>query len=720
MTCKNFLYQLYLKKISKPTPMYIQKLLSLLICFLFGVTQAQVSTTQQQAIILKRMIELHHYRPRPVDDSLSSEIFLKFVDALDPRRQLFTTDDFKQLSAYRYKLDDELNGKGWAFLEIASKLFNEKLKRADSLVNRILQKPLDVSVDENISFSNETTYLFAANRQELINRWTKWFKILELQIAYDLRESDSTHQPLKTLVAKHEAEIRQKIKSFQTKEIKAMLEDPSGFDHYVKDVYFNCIAISFDPHTEFFSPQERENFQSQVSTEEYSFGFAVDGTSEGKVVINQLIPGGPAWKTGELNRTDEVLQLQWEGRDPIDVSLLTAEETEAVLNQYNHGNITIKIRKSNGTCRTVTLQKEKIETEEGVVKGYVLAGEKKIGYISLPDFYTTWEDEKGSGCANDVAKEIVKLKKENIEGLILDVRYNGGGSLWEALQMAGIFIDEGPLVGEQDRTGKLAFLKDPNRGTIYDGPMILMVNGQSASASEMVAAALQDYHRALIVGSSTYGKATMQEIFPLDTLTSKHDVQSRDGYIKITLGKLYRVTGQTAQQNGVTPDIILPDAYDGLDYREKFSPDVLAADTINKRAYYKPLAILPSEELSTLSEERIKSNNGFQDIRAIIAQRTAMKKDLRTTIPLELESFEKWKKDREIEENIMDEKENPDSKIFAARNHQQEQQLLQVNDYSKELNKTLLKQIQQDIYIEEVYRIMLDFIKLPKPKTNPI
>jgi carboxyl-terminal processing protease len=286
--------------------------------------------------------------------------------------------------------------------------------------------------------------------------------------------------------------------------------------------------------------------------------------------------------------------------------------------------------------------------------------------------------------------------------------------------MAGIFIDEGALVGQKERSGKLSFLKDPNRGTIYDGPMILMVNGQSASASEMLAAALQDYHRALIVGSSTYGKATMQEIFPMDTLTSRHDVQSRDGYIKITLGKLYRVTGQTAQQNGVTPDIILPDAYDGLDYREKFSPDVLLADTVNKNAYYKPLPALPSTELSSLSEERIKSNKGFQDIRAIIAQRGAMVKDSRTIIPLKLESFEKWKKDREVEESIMDEKEKPDSKIFAARNVQQEQQLLQINEYSKELNKTLLKQIQQDIYVEEAYRIMLDFIKLPKPKTNPL
>lgn len=701
--------------------MHFDKSVCAILFFLCGVAQAQPSKIQQKAIILKRMIELNHYSPRPVDDSLSSEIFLKFIDDIDPRRQFFTADDFKQLSGYRYKLDDELNGKGWTFLDFASRVFKDRLKKADTLINTILQKPLDFNTDENISFSNQREFLFAANTPELIGRWTKWFKFLALQTSYDLKENDSSRQALKVVLAKHEPDIRQKIKSFQLKEIQAWLQNPSGFDNYVKDVFFNAVAMCFDPHTEFLSPQEEENFKSQISTEEYSFGFDVDESAEGKVVIDQLIPGGPAWKSGELNKSDELLQLQWEGSEPVDVSLLTADEAEGVLNQYNHGNITVKIRKGNGTTRTVRLQKEKIETEDAVVKGYVLSGEKKIGYISLPDFYTTWEDEKGSGCANDVAKELVKLKKENIDGLILDVRYNGGGSVWEALQMAGIFIDEGPLVGVKDRTGKLAFLKDPNRGTIYDGPMILMVNGQSASASEMLAAALQDYHRALIVGSPTYGKATMQQVFPMDTLTSKRDdVASPDGYIKITLGKLYRVTGQTAQQTGVTPDVSLPDAYDGLEYREKFSPDVLPADTVKRNAYFKPLSPMPSTELSSLSEQRVNSNKDFQDIKIIIKQQATMIKAPRTTIPLKLESFEKWEKDRETDERIMDEKEKPDSKIFTAQNHQQDKQVIEVSDYSKELNKTMLKEIQQDIYIEEAYRIMLDFIKLPKPKTTPI
>jgi carboxyl-terminal processing protease len=467
----------------------------------------------------------------------------------------------------------------------------------------------------------------------------------------------------------------------------------------------------------FFSPQEEENFQSQISTEEFSFGFIID-ENEGKIVVEQLIPGGPAWKSGEINKNDELLQLQWEGRDPVDISLMTAEETDKILDEYNHGNITVKIKKPNGTIRSVKLAKEKIETEEDIVKGYILNGEKKFGYISLPDFYTTWFDEKGSGCANDVAKEIVKLKKENIEGLILDVRYNGGGSLGEALQLTGIFIDEGPLLGEKDRVGKLTFLKDPNRGTIYDGPMVLMVNGQSASASEALAAALQDYNRAVIVGSATYGKATMQQILPMDTITSKKDVHSADGYVKITMGKLYRVTGQTTQLNGVLPDVALPDSYDGLEYLEKFSAHVLGSDTVKKNAYYKPLSSLPIAELSALSVKRVSSNKDFQDINTIIKKQTLLMKSGTLTVPLKAEAFEKWMQEKELEQTIINETEKPPSKVFTVDNHQADKQVLKTDNYSKEINDIRLKNLQQDIYLEEAYRVLSDLVRIQKSKTN--
>jgi carboxyl-terminal processing protease len=685
---------------------------------LFAFVQAQLPNTQQQAIILKRLIEKNHFSPRAVDDSLSSDIFSSFIESLDPRGEYFTADDYSKLNAYRYKLDDELRGGSWSFLDLATKIYRERLMTADSLVNAVLQKPLDFTVDENVTFSRQKLNSFAPSNAELAKRWTKWFKLLALEEIYDATENDSiAKKTFKEQITRHEPTVRQKIKTSETKKLKGILSMPAGFEEYVKDIYFNAITTSYDPHTMFFSPEEEENFKSQISTEEFSFGFNIDET-EGKIVVKQLIPGGPAWKSGEINKDDEVLQLQWDGGDPVDVSLMTAEEADGVMDEYNHGNITIKLKKPNGTIRSVKLAKEKIETEQDIVKGYILNGEKKLGYISLPDFYTAWYDENGSGCANDVAKEIVKLKQENIEGLILDVRYNGGGSVNEALQLTGIFIDEGPLQGVKDHTGKLVFLKDPNRGTIYDGPMVLMVNGQSASASEALAAALQDYNRAVIVGSRTYGKATMQQIFPMDTITSKRDVRSPNGYVKITMGKLYRVTGQTAQLIGVAPDVSLPDSYDGLEYLEKFSPHVLPSDTVKRNSYYKPLPSLPVAELSSLSEKRTAANKDFLAIRTVIQKQTELNKTGNLTVPLKAESFEKWVKQKELEQTIINETEKLPSKIFKIDNHQADKLELKTNSYSKEMNDIRIKNLQQDIYLEEAYQVLVDLIRIQKSKTN--
>jgi carboxyl-terminal processing protease len=402
--------------------------------------------------------------------------------------------------------------------------------------------------------------------------------------------------------------------------------------------------------------------------------------------------------------------LQIEGKEPVEVSTSTTEEVSDWLTDPNHGMVIFKLKKTNGTVYSVSLQKEKIEKQEDVVKGYVLNGAKKIGYVSLPGFYTTWEDEKGSGCANDLAKEILRLKKENIEGLILDVRFNGGGSLEEALQLAGIFIDEGPLTGVKEKSGKLVFLKDPNRGTAYDGPMVLMVNGQSASASELLAAALQDYNRAVIVGSPTYGKATMQQVFPVDTLLKSSSAPSENGYVKITEGKLYRVTGQTAQLNGVKPDVHLPDAFDALHYGEKFTPDALPSDTVKRNGWFKPLPPLPVAQLSQLSSQRLAASQRFQQITSAIQQRKLEESSVKV-IPLKLESFEKWAKEHTANEVLYKQKEGVATKSFVTLNHRDEVQQVSWNAYAKTLNEGVLKNIQQDAYIEEAYQVILDLIK---------
>ena len=688
-------------------------LLFLPLLFQFNFIEAQQNPVQQKAIIVKRMIELNHLTPRPVDDAFSETMFKAILNKADGRRLLFTEAEYKLLLAYQHKQDDELNGKEWAFLNLFSPLYKNAINRADSIVNKITAKPFDFTIKETVSRSDRNSFLFAADVPALTARWLRYLKYSTLDDLYNVVAADSTGKTsLKTVITSSEATVRERLKSGEIKNLKRITNHHSGIDQYITDLYLNALTESFDPHTNYFSPEGKQQFEESLSTEELSFGLEFTENENGKVIIDRLTPGGPAWKSGDLNKGDILLTMVWEGKEVVDMTAATLEEAYDEMEKPIDGRLILKIQKADGTTRMVMLRKEKLENEENIVKGFVLQGEKKIGYILLPAFYTEWENESGSSCANDVAKEIVKLKKENIDGLILDVRFNGGGSLGEAMELIGIFIDEGPLTGIKTKDPKITYLKDPNRGTIYAGPMVLMVNGQSASASEILAASLQDFNRAVIVGSNTYGKATMQRPLPLDTAAKKLPTHSEGkDMVKITTGKLYRLNGATAQLNGVTPDVILPDAFDGIEYREKFSPNALVADEIAKNSYYKPLPLLPVNELAAKSQVRIKADNNFSDIQKII-DLLVSRRGKTETIPLKWDEFEVWAKAKEKEQDVFSGNGEPAVQKYSVLNHSLDKILISNSEYAKEINQEWLENISTDIYIQEAFLILCDLIKL--------
>ncbi len=701
--------------------MKINTALAVLFFFLQTAIHAQLPSVQQKAIILKRMVEQKHYSPRPVDDSFSVTVFQTVIDAADPRRLLFTAPEYEQLKAFSLSLDDEMQGKSWNFFDKFSALFKKSLLRADSIISKSLNKPLDFTIAEAIGQSarKQGQFIFAADVPALASRWSRYLKYSIMDNVYDATSADSSKKTtFKAGLISLEPAIREKIKQRELKSIKRLLDYPAGFSTLVTEMYLNAIATGFDPHTNYFSPQGKEEFQAELSTEAYFFGIVFNENESGKIVVDKLAPGGPAWKSGEINKGDELVSLHWEGKEVQDMTGASLEEVYEVLDQSLHNRLLFRFKKADGTISMTFLRKEKSENEENIVKGFVLKGEKKIGYILLPGFYTEWENETGSSCANDVAKEILKLKKENIEGLILDVRYNGGGSVKEALDMIGIFIDEGPLGAQKEKSGKVTTLKDPNRGTIYDGPLALMVNGQSASASELLAAALQDYNRAVIAGSTTFGKATGQNMFVMDTTGRNESTGKEKGdMVKITVGKLYRVNGQTAQLSGVKPDILLPDAFDGLEIGERFEDFPLFADSVKKNNYYKPLPNLPLAELAQRSVGRLNTNSFFQMIKKIVAEEQKMIQAATRTIPLKADLFEKWQQQQEIDLKIM-KGEGKTATVFAVENHGQDKQLLINNAYEKEINKEWLQNLAADIYIQEVFLVLTDLINLQKATTK--
>lgn len=341
-----------------------------------------------------------------------------------------------------------------------------------------------------------------------------------------------------------------------------------------------------DPHTDYFAPVEKRSFTEQMSGVFYGIG-ALLGQDDNGVKLVNITPGGPAWKSGQLVANDVIIKVAQGAEEPVDIEGYETTEAVKLIRGSQGTEVRLTIRKPEGTIKVVSLIREKVVLDEGYARSAVITkGNDKYGYIYLPDFYADFEREDGHRCSEDVAKEIVKLKAENVKGITIDVRYNGGGYLYEVVQMVGLFIDKGPVVQIRDKSGRSQVLYDETPGTLYDGPLVVMVNEFSASASEIFAAAIQDYKRGIIVGSSSsYGKGTVQRNVsfgkPLDSL----GIQTEYGAVKLTIQKFYRINGSSTQKKGVAPDIILPDEYEYFKYREKDNPNALAWDEMEKAKY---------------------------------------------------------------------------------------------------------------------------------------
>jgi carboxyl-terminal processing protease len=463
--------------------------------------------------------------------------------------------------------------------------------------------------------------------------------------------------------------------------------------------------MSFDPHSSYFSPSEKRNFESSISPEAFSYGFEIEDNPSGTVQISRLVPGGPAWKSNELHKGDVLVQVHWPNGETVDFSCSDRDEADEILQSSASDKMELTVKKPNGQLKSVMLIKKMLKADENLIKSFVLRGKKSIGYISLPGFYTEWENQDPAGCSNDIAKEIVKLKQENIEGIIIDLRNNGGGAMSEAIALAGTFIEGGPLSILSERNRKLTLLRDASMGTVYDGPLVLMVNGFSASASEILAASLQDYHRALIVGSPTFGKATGQIIVPLDSSAKPQN----EGFVKITTSRFYRLNGLSYQRKGVVPDVILPAYFEGFSYQEVNQPYAFETDSVVKKVHYTPLPNLPVNEVNKKSKDRIAGNERFRKISSIADSLQQVINQLKA-VPINIDLFRK--KEAWIFDAIqlLGKEEEQPSTLLQVYNVKYDQYLNNLSTYRKEINDLIIKNLQSDIYLEESYQIINDLI----------
>ncbi len=590
-----------------------------------------------------QLLESEHYSPRNIDDAFSKEVFNAYFKALDPEKNTFLQSDLDSLSNYSATIDDEIHGATIAFQPAVSRIYALRIIETKAIFNQIMDQPFNFNLDDSILL-NSDKMAYPKDVTERAKRWEMLLKYRTIERYASLIEEREKNKDKEKFVYKNDSTLEAESRAYIKKSYKKRIEsfEKTFTKEKQFELFLNSITGLMDPHTDYLAPVEKRSFTEQMSGVIYGIGAQLTQDDFG-IRIASIQPGGPAWKSGQIVVNDVIVKIAQGAEEPVDVS--GYETTDAVkLIRGNLGTeVRLTFRKPDGTFKVVSLIREKIVLDEGYARSVVIQnGADKYGYILLPDFYADFEREDGHRCSEDVAAEIKKLKAENVKGIIIDVRFNGGGSLYEVVQMAGLFIDKGPVVQIRNKEGRSQTLYDETPGILYDGPLVVMANEFSASASEIFAGAIQDYKRGIVVGSSsTYGKGTVQRNVafgkPLDSL----GIQTEYGAVKLTFQKFYRITGSSTQKKGVVPDVILPDEYEYLKYREKDNESALSWDEMERARYMvwpnnAPLSqVVQSTNLHIQNDTAL--NKFKQNLRWVSNQ-------IETPVYLKLDKFQAFKK----------------------------------------------------------------------------
>ena len=683
-----------------------------------GKVEDQYAKQQKLLSAIGSILEQKHFSPKAIDDAFSKEVYKKYLTNLDPDKNLFLQSDIAALNKYTTTIDDEIMGKTpIQFYPAAGALYTKRLEEAIAVYKELLTKPFDFTINETAQLDGDKLDYPAdeAARKEV---WRKRVKFLTLERFTDLQQQRDKSAGKDSAVNKTDAQLEQEARTKlgaaldrNYNRLKLLFTPSEAFNSFV-----NTITDLMDPHTQYFAPVEKRGFDEEMSGRFYGIGAQLT-QDDGAIKIASLVTGSPAWKSNQIQVNDEIVRVAQGSETPVDVAGYAVTDAVKLIRGAKGTEVRITFKKADGTMQVVTMIRDEIVQDETFARSSIIkSGDKKIGYIFLPEFYADFERADGNRCSDDVAKELVKLKKENIDGVILDLRNNGGGSLYEVVQMVGLFIKTGPVVQVKDRDGKPNTLSDNDPTVLYDGPLTVMVNELSASASEIFAAAIQDYKRGIIVGStSTYGKGTVQKQLPLGKPLDVFSGQTEYGALKLTFEKFYRVNGGSTQLKGVTPDIIIPDTYEYLKFQEKDNTSALSWDQIPQANYNSTGPGTNFEEIEKKAAERISSNKAFSIIknntdwlsknidRAYNLNIDAYKKEqnlIKGTVK-QNDAVSKLKQPADIQPPAVDKNKffnNPD-KVKGERYQQ------------------WLKNVQNDIYINETVNIMNDLMEAQNANT---
>ncbi len=551
-----------------------------------------------------------HYSPAQLDNDFSVAVHDNFIKALDPTKRFFLKEDIKNFSKCKNKIDDEIRSNNIDFYHRVITIYKQRIKETEAFYGSLLETPFDFELEDTYNMDYENID-YPKNKKARLKVWEKQLKFNTLNRLYnkvtvenDIKK-DSAFYVVKSFEAL-EIESREKVLTTMKEGYYARMNDLNDDDWF--SIYLNIITAVFDPHTTYYSPQSKKKFDIDMSGQLEGIGARLQKKGD-YIKIVSLISGGPAWRAGELEVGDLILKVAQKDEEAIDVVGMRMNDAIDLIKGKKGSEVKLTLKKISGSIEVISIIRDIVELEETFAKSSTVQFENKTyGLINLPSFYYDFTKKNGRSSSIDMAKEIESLKKENIEGLVIDLRNNGGGSLKTAIEIAGLFIKDGPVVQVKHKRKKTRIDKDTDKRIQWNGALVILVNEISASASEIFAAAMQDYNRAIIIGSNqTFGKGTVQSIYNLDNF---YRYKTSLGAIKLTVQKFYRINGGSTQLKGVASDVAVPDRYTYLEIGERDEDNPLVWDKIEPANYQK--LNFYSNYTSVINDATLRVNNNPQ------------------------------------------------------------------------------------------------------------
>ena len=663
--------------------------------------------SREQVIIkgITTFLNYVHISPQPLDDSYSEKVFDLYLESLDGRKQFFTGKEVEGLRSSLVQLDDQIKTFDLAFFKNSYHSYKKAFDRAENMYGELLSQPFEYHIKEELERDPEKLD-FPSDSAALRDYWRKILKYETLGRIIDKQNAKLEGDEEKTFEDLEE-EARQGTREMYDRYFDRMRDFLREEDLF--DQYMNAITMANDPHSNYFSPKKKEDFEIDMSGKLEGIGARLTKDGEYTKVVS-IVPGGPAWKGKQLEAKDLIARVAQGDEEPVDVRGWRTDDVVQLIRGEAGTTVRLFVKKPDDTIEEIAIVRDEVEIGQSFVKSYLIEDEeidKRIGYIKLPRFYFEFDGDKRS--STDMAVELEKMKKANVEGVILDLRFNPGGSLSDVVDISGLFVKDGPIVQVKAREDDPYIWKDKDKDVKYEGPLVILVNHFSASASEILAAAMQDYNRAVIVGStSTFGKGTVQRFFQLDQAFRGNNPYDNLGDVKLTIQKYYRIDGGSVQLKGVVPDIILPDTYMYMEMGEKEYDNPLEWTKIEPLEYKQDVFnITNMETIQSNSKKRIENNPVFSRIE----QYAKYLQDIRneSITPLDLEELKLLEKNRK---ERSDKFENLDqvNEQLKVRNFQEDLKDIQIDSTLIAGNQEEMDNIQKDVYINEALWIINDLI----------